>query len=100
MIVATVDWTPVLVAVIPSIPATIAALRASHIHRAIRTPSGDPIGHVVERTHETGIANNLLLRKHNGPTKAANGEELREASHEPLQVPMDTQFKTSEEEGE
>jgi hypothetical protein len=97
MIVGSVDWTPVLVAVIPAIPATIAAFRTGHIRKAIRTPSGDPIGHVVERAHETGIANNLLLRKQNGPTKPADAEQLREVAHEPIEVPADTQFVTSEE---
>lgn len=97
MIVAQVDWTPVLVAIIPSIPASIAAWRAGGIRRDIRTPSGDPIGHVVERAHETGIANNLLLRRANGETKQANGEQLRELAHDPLEIPADYEVNPTTE---
>lgn len=97
MIVSQIDWTPVLVALIPSIPASIAAWRSGLIHRDIQTPSGDAIGHVIERAHETGIANNLLLRKQNGETKEANGEELRGLAHEPLSIPADTDLNPTTE---
>lgn len=98
MLVASVDWTPVLVALIPAVPATIAALRAGHIRKAIRTPSGEPIGRVAERAHETGIANNLLLRRANGPTKQASGAELREAAESPVEVPFETDLHLATEE--
>lgn len=44
-----VDWTNVIVATIAAAPPTIVALMN---RRSLKTPSGDPIGHVVERTHD------------------------------------------------
>jgi hypothetical protein len=87
VIAAQVNWTTVLVALISALPAIIAALYAGKVNRAIRTPSGDPIGHVVERAHEAGIANHLLLQTLTPDTKPANGDEIKVAEHEPLQVP-------------
>lgn len=52
MIVAAVNWTTVLVALIGAIPATIAAFMGLSNRRALKTPSGDSIGGVVERTHD------------------------------------------------
>ena len=63
-----IDWTTVIVASITTAPAILASWLAYSIRREVRTPSGDRLGAVVERAHETGIANNLLLRKLNGHT--------------------------------
>lgn len=86
---AEVDWTNVLDSLIAVIPAVIAAIYAGRIHRLIQTPSGDSIGHVIERAHDTGIANNLLLRKHNGPTKTASPDELKTAADVGPKIPVD-----------
>lgn len=61
MIAATIDWTLVLVAAISSVPATLAALVGLANRRALRTPSGDPIGHVVERTHDLTAVQTLAV---------------------------------------
>lgn len=75
MLVAAIDWTTVTVAGITAIPATVAALASLHVRREIRTPSGDTIGQVIERSHDIGCANHAILRKQNGgrdePTQAA-----------------------------
>ena len=59
MLLADIDWTNVLVALIAGLPAIIAAFyaRGAHVegkttNRQIRTPSGDTIGVVAERTHD------------------------------------------------
>lgn len=51
-----IDWTQVLVALIAGLPAILATVFAYLIHRAIRTPSGDRIGSVIERTHDLSAA--------------------------------------------
>ena len=80
MMIATVNWTSVLESLIASLPAIIAALGAlfysKSIHKQIKTPSGNDIGNVAEFTHDTSIANNLLLSKSNGPTKTATHDTL------------------------
>lgn len=50
--VATIDWTNVIDTAIVAVPATIAAWASLLGVRRMRTPSGDNIGHVVERTHD------------------------------------------------
>lgn len=50
--VAVIDWTNVIDTAIVAIPATIAAWASLLGVRRLRTPSGDNIGHVVERTHD------------------------------------------------
>lgn len=83
----TVDWGSIIAAVLPSVFSIAALVISALIHRQIRTPSGDHIGQVVERAHETGIANNLLLRQASGSTRPANGEELHAAASQPLAIP-------------
>lgn len=56
-----------IVAFAATVPAVLGAVFSYIVRRQIRTPSGDRIGAVVERTHETGIASHLILRElHNG----------------------------------
>jgi hypothetical protein len=90
---ANIDWTQVLILGVPAyiaaVGGAVAAIIAAKSRRALATPSGDPIGHVVERTHEAGIANNLLLRAMNGTTKAAEGETLKDAGAEAMHVPAE-----------
>lgn len=49
---AGIDWTIVLTALIPTIPAILAVLIGTANRRALKTPSGDTIGTVAERTHD------------------------------------------------
>lgn len=62
MLLAT-DWTPVLVTLVATIPSTLAVVFTFLIRREQQTPSGDPIGEVVERTHDLAAANSLALRQ-------------------------------------
>jgi hypothetical protein len=67
--IAAVDWTNVIDTAIVTIPAIIAAILAGKIHRQIKTPSGDPIGKVIERTHElaaVGVATVSKVAQANG----------------------------------
>lgn len=57
----TIDWTQVLIALIAAAPATLAVYLSYRIHYKIRTPSGDDIGTVVERTHELAAVNEAVL---------------------------------------
>ena len=68
MLTGSIDWTTVIVAALSALPGSLAAFVALSVRKKVSTPSGDPIGHVVERSHETAIANNLLLHKLNGGT--------------------------------
>lgn len=93
---AAIDFTMVLEALIYTVPAIIAAIYAGRIHQAIRTPSGKSIGEVAEYAHDTGIANNMLLRKHNGPTKPLDRDTAREEGSTPPSVPVDQPAKSVE----
>lgn len=50
------DLTQVLVAFVTVIPAIIAALYARSANQQIKTPSGDTLGAVAERTHDMTAA--------------------------------------------
>lgn len=67
--IAAVNWTTIIVALIAGIPAIISAIFAGKVHNQIKTPSGKSLGEVAEYSHDTAIANNMLLSKKNGPTK-------------------------------
>ena len=81
MILADVSTNDTLIicTTITAIPATIAAVVGYLNHRQIRTPSGDRLGVVLERAHDTGIANNLILGAVHKATKTANPDELHQA---------------------
>ena len=77
------DLTQVLIVGIPAYIAAlggaIAAVIASLNRRSIRTPSGDSIGHVVERTHDLSAVSTAAVTGANGPLakqarKRLNGE--------------------------
>lgn len=70
---SSVDWTQVLDTLIGVLPATLAAYFAYRVKRAIRTPSGDTIGKVVERTHDLSSADLALTTKVH--EKITNGGE-------------------------
>jgi hypothetical protein len=84
-----VDLTNVLDTLIITLPALIAAFYAARIHQQIKLPSGKSIGDAVEYAHDTAIANNLMLSKHNGPTKNADAELLRSEAATGPRVPVD-----------
>jgi ABC-type Fe3+ transport system permease subunit len=58
-----VDWTQVLLALIAVVPGTIAAVGVLIVRRRLATPSGDPIGTVVERTHDLSSADLAMTTK-------------------------------------
>lgn len=62
MVLGSVDWTTVIVAAIGVIPAILSAYWAYRIRRDIRTPSGDTIGKVTERTHDLSAADLLATQ--------------------------------------
>ena len=86
---AAIDWTNVLVALIAGAPAIIAAIFSIRVNRQVKTPSGKTLGAVAEYAHDTGIANNLLLSKHNGPTKDLSHEQAAAEAETPPQVPVE-----------
>lgn len=99
--VGSVDWTNVLDTFIGAIPAIItamiAALYAAKAHKKVNAvqdelqlPSGKPIGEAMEYTHDTAIANNLLLSKSNGATKSANHDMIVAEAPEHPQIPADS----------
>jgi hypothetical protein len=44
--------TQIIITLITSLPAIIAALYAKNVHAQVKTPSGDTLGDVAERTHD------------------------------------------------
>jgi cobalamin synthase len=70
---AGVDLTQIIVTLITTLPAIIAALFARRIQKQIKTPSGDTLGQVAERTHENTVATvtHLILSAKN----SKNGTE-------------------------
>ena len=74
-----IDWTQVLVALIFTTPAIIAALYGRKVHKQVQTPSGTAIGKQVEDALHTALSNNYHLQsigeKVQAPaTPKANGE--------------------------
>jgi hypothetical protein len=57
VLVAAIDWTQVIVALIAGLPAIIAAYYARGVKRDIKTPSGRTLGEQVEGTLYTSIGN-------------------------------------------
>lgn len=89
MIVAAINWTNVLVALIAGLPAILSAVFAGVVLLKVRTPSGKSLGAVAEYAHDTAIANNLLLSTATAATKAADPATLRENGEKPPQVPVE-----------
>lgn len=82
MIVASVDWTQVLVALIAGVPATVAAWAGLHNKAALKTPSGTSIGKQVESTHHTALGNNYRLQAlGNGFDVPMPDDAAREEAH-------------------
>jgi hypothetical protein len=64
-----------LIAIIPSLAAAYFAYR---IHVSVKTPSGDTIGKVTERTHDLAAVNTAMLKDVHRAT--ANGESSPEGT--------------------
>jgi hypothetical protein len=87
--VAAINWTNIIVALIAGLPAIIAAIFAGLVHRQVKTPSGPSIGKQVESAHLTGIANNMLLSRQVPATKKPTNGELEHAVDEGPSIPAD-----------
>lgn len=94
-----IDWTNVLEALIAGLPAIITAAisayyagkahkKIENVQSEIDTPSGKPLGEVAEYTHDTAIANNLLLSRDNS-TKLADHEIIETHATHPPQIPTE-----------
>lgn len=55
-----VDWTVVIVAVIAAVPACLSAYWSRRTNREIKTPSGEPLGTVTEKTLDLSSADVAL----------------------------------------
>lgn len=60
------EITQIVLALIAIIPATAAAYFAYRVRVAIRTPSGDAIGAVTERTHDLASAGVAMTKQIHG----------------------------------
>ena len=91
MIGVTVSQTTSLIVAITGLIAAIGSVVAAVLgtlnRRSLKTPSGPSIGTQVERAHLTGIANNMLLSKQNGPTKPLDPHTVEEDAASQPQVP-------------
>jgi hypothetical protein len=67
-----------MVEAISIIPAVAAAYFAYRVHVSIKTPSGDSIGAVAERTHDLAAVNTAMLKDVHHAT--ANGEATPEGT--------------------
>lgn len=66
MLVGSINWTLVLVALAGNLAAIIAAIFSGLTHRAVRTPSGTPIGQQVEDSRHVALGNNYRLQRLTG----------------------------------
>lgn len=75
-----VDWTQVLIVGVPAyiaaLGAAIAAVIAAINHRNMKTPSGDSIGTVVERTHDLSAVTTAAATGISGPLSQRAVERL------------------------
>lgn len=68
------DVNAIIISFIPTIPALVAAWLAYRTHERVRTPSGDTIGTVVEKTHDLAAADLAMTTQvHKTIT---NGEDM------------------------
>lgn len=91
MIVAAsgIDWTIVLTALIPTIPAILAVLLGASNRRSLKTASGDPIGQVVERAHDlTAVGLLAAGLVHPGPKMTEAAARLNEDTTSPVKVTL------------
>ena len=55
------DWTPILVAIITAVATIANGLGIAWVYTRIRTPSSGKPGEAIEKSLQTGYANNALL---------------------------------------
>lgn len=79
-----IDWTNVIDTAIVAVPATIAAVASLHNSRKMKTPSGDFIGHVVERTHDLAAVSTAVLTGKSQPALARSEERLNNDPDAPV----------------
>jgi hypothetical protein len=76
---ASIDWTNVIVVGVPSILsalfAGVAMMIAASNRRQLQTPSGDRIGAVAERTHDITHATGVLVQEGVTQLRKMNGHE-------------------------
>lgn len=77
-----IDWTQVLVALVLTIPAIMAAYYSGRTHKAVKTPSGKDIGRQVEDALHVVLSNNYHLQSIGAKVEAvppaeANGEAAK-----------------------
>lgn len=91
MLGTTISQTTSLIVAITGLVAALGSIIAAVLgalnRRSLATPSGPSIGKQVESAHLTGIANNMLLSKHNGPTKAIDPQTVAGDNAPEPQVP-------------
>lgn len=94
MLGTTISQTTSLIVAITGLVAAVGSIVAAVLgtlnRRALTTPSGTSVGKQVESAHLTAIANNWLLAKQNGPTKAAEADQLQAEGMPVPQVPVDS----------
>lgn len=55
-------WGEIIAALIVALPTYVGAYYAIRVHRQVKTPSGDTIGAVAERTHDLTSADLALTK--------------------------------------
>ena len=78
-LVAAIDWTPIVVAVITLVGVCITVAGNIYLAWQLRTPSGPKIGTQVEQAHLTSISNahriTALARRLDSPEPLADTDE-------------------------
>jgi hypothetical protein len=84
--VAGIDWTIVIASAIPTVPATLAVIVSAANRRSLKTPSGDAIGHVVERTHDLAAVAAAGIGMTAQPALSKSAERLDADENSPVKV--------------
>jgi hypothetical protein len=95
MVLGVIDWTAVITAAVPTVPATLAVLLANHTRKQIRTPSGDSIGHVVERTHDLAAVATMNIPTQAQDTMTKSVQRLNNDPESPVAVERRKTNRTS-----
>ena len=82
-----INWTDVIDTAIVAVPASIAAWASLRNGRKLRTPSGDNIGHVVERTHDLAAVGVAALTGQRTEALSKSEERLNGDPESPINVP-------------
>ncbi len=74
-LVSTLEWTQIITAGIAALGAVTSTAIAAWVAYQVRTPSGDTLGAVAERTHDLAAVNALAVAKLNGHEEPAASEQ-------------------------